>query len=140
MKRISVMVLAAGAVALTLTACGGSDDSGDASGLRKGGSVTSSAATSTPQSGNADAPAATASAAPIDTAKLGTASRTSCADFKALDSTAQKTLVEQILQENPDSSFAGSPNVALGTAKLVCLASSNASKPVAVAAGIVTQK
>ncbi|WP_194816269.1 hypothetical protein [Nocardia sp. XZ_19_385] len=138
MKRISVMVLAAGAVALALTACGGSDDSSDASGLRKGGSLTSAAGTSTPQSSNATSAAAPTSA--IDTSTLGTASRTTCADFKALDSTAQKTLVEQILQENPESTFAGSPNVALGTAKLVCLAASNAGKPVATAAGIVTQK
>ncbi|MEV6277436.1 hypothetical protein [Nocardia sp. NPDC051832] len=129
MKRISVMVLAAGAVALTLTACGGSDDSSDASGLRKGGPLTSTSSTSTASA------AATTSA--VDTSTLGTASRTTCTDFKALDSAAQKTLVEQILQENPNSSFTGSPNVALGTAKLVCLASNNASKPVAIAAGIV---
>ncbi|MEV0249362.1 hypothetical protein AB0H76_22375 [Nocardia sp. NPDC050712] len=140
MKRISVMVLTAGAVALTLTACGGSDDSSDASGLRKGGSVTSAASTSA-SSGNASAP--TSAAAPtsaIDTSKLGTASRTTCGDFKLLDAESQKSLVEEILSENPESSFAGSPNVALGTAKLVCLAGSNANKPVAVAANIVTQK
>ncbi|MFC9896852.1 hypothetical protein ACFVMC_24475 [Nocardia sp. NPDC127579] len=138
MKRISVMALAAGAVALTLTACGGSDSSDDASGLRKGSAPTSTAGPSASAPTSTDSAAAPAS--PIDTSKLGTASRTSCGDFKALPAEEQKSLVEEILAENPDSTFAGSPNVALGTAKLVCLAGSNAGKPVAIAAGIVTQK
>ncbi|MEU8900769.1 hypothetical protein [Nocardia sp. NPDC048505] len=139
MKRISVMVLAAGAVALTLTACGGSDDSSDASGLRKGGSLTS-ASSASPASSPTSTASAAASTSAVDTSKLGTASRTSCGDFKALDANAQKSLIEEILAENPESTFAGSPNVALGTAKLVCLAGSNASKPVAIAANIVTPK
>ncbi|MET8774223.1 hypothetical protein AB0H49_23810 [Nocardia sp. NPDC050713] len=140
MKRISVIVLAAGAVALAATGCGGSDESSDASGLRKGSTGTSASATQAPTTTVSapttpdSAPATTESA---DTSGLGPASRTTCGEFKELDGEAEKRVIEQILAENPESSFAGSPNVALGTAKLVCLSPSNADKPVAVAARII---
>lgn len=65
------------------------------------------------------------------------AAQTTCREFKELDNDAQKSLIEQILTENPDSPFSGSPNVALGTAKLVCNAESVADTPVADAAGIL---
>ncbi|WP_431957020.1 hypothetical protein [Nocardia lijiangensis] len=139
MKRISVIVLAAGAVALAATGCGGSDESTDASGLRKGSTVASASATQAPTT-SASAPITSANAAtgaPADTSGLGPATRTTCGEFKLLDSEAEKQVIEQILAENPDSPFAGSPNVALGTAKLVCLSAGNAEKPVAVAARII---
>ncbi|MFD0365286.1 hypothetical protein ACFQZZ_27955 [Nocardia sp. GCM10030253] len=148
MKRTSAIALAAGAVALLLAGCGGSDESAEANGLRKGTTGTSTSAPSQSGAGTAGAPttgagaATTGAGAPTTPAKtdyssLGPASRTTCAEFRALDGAAEKALIEQILAEHPDSSFAGSPNVALGTAKLVCLAPSNAETPVAVAAGIV---
>ncbi|MEV0295641.1 hypothetical protein [Nocardia sp. NPDC050710] len=142
MKRISVIVLAAGAVALALTGCGGSDESSDASGLRKGNTGTSATSTARP-SATAAAPTSAGRASTTtkaDSASNGTASSTTCGEFKGLDAVDEKALIEQILAENPDSPFAGSPNVALGTAKLVCLSSSNADKPVAQAAGIVVKK
>ena len=117
MNRISLVVLAAGALTLTLAGCGSGDDSTDASGLRKG---TPSASTSAP---------ATTTAAP---ASAGI----TCAQFKTLDSTGEKQAIERILAENPGGPFDGSPNVALGTAKLVCLAPGNADKTVAEAAGM----
>ncbi|WP_431971221.1 hypothetical protein [Nocardia sp. bgisy134] len=140
MKRISVIVLAVGAVALAATGCGGSDESSDASGLRKGTTGASVSATHAPTT-TASAPTTAGSAAAAttqaDTSGLGPASRTTCGEFKGLDSDAEKRVIEEILAENPDSEFAGSPNVALGTAKLVCLSPSNADKPVAVAARII---
>jgi len=102
MKRFSVVLSTAAALAVTLSGCGGSD------------------------SGEAGA----------DTAD--TTAQTTCAEFKALDSEAETAVVDAILAENPDSLYAGSPNVALGTAKLVCLADANASKTVAEAAGLLT--
>ncbi|MEV0028607.1 hypothetical protein [Nocardia sp. NPDC050793] len=139
MKRISVIVLAVGTVALAATGCGGSDESSDASGLRKGTPGTSASATHAPTT-TASAPVTSNSAAATaqaDTSGLGPASRTTCGEFKWLDADAEKRVIEEILAENPDSAFAGSPNVALGTAKLVCLSPSNADKPVAVAARII---
>ncbi|MGV9612664.1 hypothetical protein [Nocardia xishanensis] len=140
MKRISVIVLAVGAVALAATGCGGSDESSDASGLRKGTPGTSASATHAPTTTKASAPPTSGSAATTtqaDTSGLGPASRTTCGEFKGLDSDAEKRVIEEILAENPDSEFAGSPNVALGTAKLVCLSPGNVDKPVAVAARII---
>ncbi|WP_040799157.1 hypothetical protein [Nocardia higoensis] len=64
--------------------------------------------------------------------------QTTCAEFKTLDTEAEQAVVEAILTEHPDSQYAGSPNVALGTAKLVCLAEANADKTVAEAAGLLT--
>ncbi|MFI9506688.1 hypothetical protein [Nocardia sp. NPDC052566] len=135
MKRNFVIALAAASVALTLTGCGQSkDESTDANGLRKGTPSTSSTASP------ASTPSAGASTTPGKPAAAGAASKTTCAEFKKLDSAAEKTLIEQILAENPGSPFDGSPNVALGTAKLVCLSSSVADTPVAVAAGIAKDK
>ncbi|MEV6358999.1 hypothetical protein [Nocardia asteroides] len=126
MNRISLVVLAAGALCLTVAGCG-SDDAADASGLRKGtptSSVSASATTTKPASG-----------APTTSKAAASASMT-CAQFKELDGDGEKQAIDQILAANPGSPFEGSPNVALGTAKLVCLAPGNADKTVAEAAGI----
>ncbi|MFD3743939.1 hypothetical protein [Nocardia sp. NPDC058633] len=120
MNRISLAVLAAGALTLTLVGCGSGDDSADASGLRKG----------TPSS---SAPATTSSAAPTSAA---VSADITCAQFKSLDSDGEKKAIDEILAENPGSPFEGSPNVALSTVKLVCLVPANGDKPVADAAGI----
>ncbi|QIS06587.1 hypothetical protein F5X71_33625 [Nocardia brasiliensis] len=141
MKRTSAIVLAAGTVALLLAGCGqSSTDAGDATSSRPSSSTSAAAAapsapaaassTATPGNAGADAPG-NAAADP---------SKTTCAEFKKLDSEAEKALIEQLLAQNPDSTFAGSPNVALGTAKLVCLSGSVAETPVGVAAGIVAKK
>ncbi|MEU0871106.1 hypothetical protein [Nocardia brasiliensis] len=137
MKRTSAIVLAAGTVALVLAGCGqSSTDSSTADGPRQ--SSSSSAAAAAPS-----APAgASNSATPGNTAPGSAAadpSKTTCAEFKKLDNEAEKALIEQLLAQHPDSTFAGSPNVALGTAKLVCLSGSVAETPVAVAAGIVAK-
>jgi ABC-type glycerol-3-phosphate transport system substrate-binding protein len=124
MKRTSAVALAIGAVALLLAGCSGSNESTDANGLRKGTTGTSTSTTPT-------------TSAKADGASGGPASQTTCGQFRALDSAAEKSAIEQMLAENPDSPFAGSPNVALGTAKLVCLAQSNADTTVVAAAGIV---
>ncbi|TLF70675.1 hypothetical protein FEK33_04110 [Nocardia asteroides NBRC 15531] len=111
---------------LTVAGCG-SDDAADASGLRKGtptSSVSASATTTKPASGAPTTPKAAASAS------------MTCAQFKELDGDGEKQAIDQILAANPGSPFEGSPNVALGTAKLVCLAPGNADKTVAEAAGI----
>ncbi len=128
MNRISLVVLAAGAVCLTLAGCG-SDESADASGLRKGtpsSSASASATTTKPTASATQAP--TAASADI-----------TCAQFKTLDSEGEKKAIDEILAANPGGPFEGSPNVALGTAKLVCLAPGNADKTVAEAAGIKPQ-
>ncbi|MFE3544203.1 hypothetical protein ACFXK0_14665 [Nocardia sp. NPDC059177] len=122
MNRISLVVLAAGALTLTLAGCGSGDDSTDANGLRKG---TPSASTSAPATTTTSAAPTTAGAATM-----------TCAEFKDLDSTGEKQAIEAILAANPGGPFEGSPNVALGTAKLVCLAPGNADKTVAEAAGL----
>ncbi len=127
MNRISLVVLAAGALCLTVAGCG-SDDAADASGLRKG-TPTSSASASVTATTKAGAPTTSASAAPA-------AAEITCGQFKELDTEGEKQAIEQILAANPGSPFEGSPNVALGTAKLVCLAPGNADKTVAEAAGI----
>ncbi|WP_040784165.1 hypothetical protein [Nocardia pneumoniae] len=141
MKRTSAIVLAVGTVGFLLAGCGGADESTAANGLRTGASSTSTPArTSTAPiaAPNAD----TGTDAPVTTMKegnssLGPASSTTCGEFKKLDSDGEKALIEQILAENPGGPFEGSPNVALGTAKLVCLSPSVAGTSVAVAAGIV---
>ncbi|MEU4649053.1 hypothetical protein [Nocardia fluminea] len=120
MNRISLVVLAAGALTLTLAGCGSGDDSADASGLRKG----------TPSS---SAPATTSSTAPTQAAA---SADITCTQFKSLDSDGEKKAIEQILAAHPGGPFEGSPNVALSTVKLVCLVPANADKPVADAAGM----
>lgn len=86
--------------------------------------VSASATTTKPASGAPTTPKAAASAS------------MTCAQFKELDGDGEKQAIDQILAANPGSPFEGSPNVALGTAKLVCLAPGNADKTVAEAAGI----
>ncbi|WP_327110583.1 hypothetical protein OHB12_22680 [Nocardia sp. NBC_01730] len=143
MKRTSAIVLAVGTVGFLLVGCGGQDES-TANGLRDDSSSTST--TTTPATHTTGAPGTTAPSTDADSpttttkqndSSLGPASSTTCGEFKKLDSEGEKTLIEQILAENPGSPFEGSPNVALGTAKLVCLSPSVADTSVAVAAGIV---
>ncbi|WP_067796914.1 hypothetical protein [Nocardia beijingensis] len=143
MKRTSTIVLIAGTVGFLLAGCGGGDESADANGLRKGSESATTAASAThttaPGTATPSAPAetdATTTTKQRDLA-LGPASSTTCGEFRKLDTDTEKTLIEQILAENPGGPFDGSPNVALGTAKLVCLAPSVADTSVAVAAGIV---
>jgi hypothetical protein len=146
MKRLSVivargtMIVALGAMTIGLAACGGhKDDSADQSGPHStvSGTVVTSSVAATAIS------AAPTSTAPVSNAPgssaLGPASRTPCSTFKNMDTDAEKALVEKVLAENPGSRYAGSPDVALGTAKLVCLAHSEQNQPVAVAVGIVQQ-
>ncbi|MFF2085208.1 hypothetical protein ACFVVM_15635 [Nocardia sp. NPDC058176] len=123
MNRISLVVLATGTLTLALAGCGSGDESAEASGLRKG----------TPAS-TTSAPASTTTTPPTTAAAVGSA--LTCTEFRALDSDGEKRAIEQILADNPGSQFEGSPNVALGTAKLVCLAPGNADKTVAEAIGI----
>ncbi|MEU4340186.1 hypothetical protein AB0H00_02785 [Nocardia sp. NPDC023852] len=142
MKRTSAIVLAVGTVGFLLVGCGGQDES-TVNGLPNDSSSTS---TTTPATHTTGAPVAAAPSTDADTptttakqndSSLGPASSTTCGEFKKLDTEGEKTLIEQILAENPGGPFEGSPNVALGTAKLVCLSPSVADTSVAVAAGIV---
>ncbi|MFD6154903.1 hypothetical protein ACFWF7_17525 [Nocardia sp. NPDC060256] len=143
MKRTSAIVLVTGTVALLLAGCGqSSNDASDANGLRKGDSATSAtsaaAKPSTPAAASSTGTPASAPTAELPSAPVSTdPAKTTCGEFKKLDSEAEKAVIEQILAANPDSKFTGSPNVALGTAKLVCLSGSVAETPVAQAAGIV---
>ncbi|MFD4427772.1 hypothetical protein [Nocardia sp. NPDC058497] len=121
MNRISLVVLAAGALCLTVAGCG-SDDATDANGLRKGTPTSSASASATTPAATTAAPAAGATV--------------TCAQFNELDGDGEKQAIEQILAAHPGGPFEGSPNVALGTAKLVCLAPGNADKTVAEAAGM----
>jgi hypothetical protein len=146
MKRIAVLAVAAGA--LTLAACGGNDSATSASGLRQkapvssaatvvpGGAAPVASATSAPETPAAAGTSAAATTSAVAAGSLGPASRTPCGQFKTMDVDAEKALMTQVLAENPGSKYDGSPNVALGTAKLVCLSSSRADTPVAVAIGI----
>ncbi len=141
MKRIPATILSVGALALILAGCG-PDESTEASGLRKGTTDTSSASTTTSaRATTTSADSSQTSSAPTTTrtggSTSGTASQTTCAEFRQLDIAGEKALIEAILAEHPESPFAGSPNVALGTAKLVCLSDEMANTPVAEAAGIV---
>ncbi|MGW6623883.1 hypothetical protein ACWF99_21870 [Nocardia sp. NPDC055002] len=124
MNRISLAVLAAGALTLTLVGCG-SDDSADASGLRKGTPSSSAPATTTKAPTSSVAPTPAAAGADI-----------TCAQFTSLDSDGEKKAIDQVLAAHPGGPFEGSPNVALSTVKLVCLVPANADKPVADAAGM----
>ncbi|NQE89684.1 hypothetical protein [Nocardia terpenica] len=141
MKRLSATAAALGVLALVLTACGGHDNSSSAaSGLRKNAptsTATRSAAPTTPAAvpSPSPAPGTPASATPAGGATQPT-SQTICRDFKAMDADAEKTVVEKVLADNPGSKLDGNPSLALGTAKLVCLASSEADVPVAVAIGV----
>ncbi|NKY56496.1 hypothetical protein [Nocardia flavorosea] len=149
MKRISTVVLAATATAaLMLTGCS-SEEPAEASGLRKNTatgqtSPQTESETGAPDETPAPEESAEASEAPAQTSAAeeenlasGRASDTTCAQFARLDEPEQQQLVQTILAENPDSTFAGNPNAALGTAKLVCNSSKLADQKVAVVAGIV---
>ncbi|MCC3317639.1 hypothetical protein [Nocardia africana] len=141
MKRLTVTAVALGALTIGLTGCGGDDHSStDANGLRRNGSAVATSAgvpaSSTAPATPTETPAPTAHP---ENSGLGPASQTTCDEFRKLDIEGEKSLMDRILAENPGSKFDGSPNVALGTAKLVCLSKSEAGKPVAVAIGIVTQ-
>ncbi|WP_067681745.1 hypothetical protein [Nocardia miyunensis] len=144
MKRLSVIVArgatiaALGVMTTGLAACGGHED--DSAGSAPGAQATSASASAVASSAaaapsSAATSSAAASSAPVNS-KLGPASRTTCATFKNMTIDDETSLVKKVLAENPGSRLDGSPNVALGTAKLVCLASSEQSKPIAVAIGV----
>ncbi len=144
MKRFSVIVarsaaiVALGAMTTGLAACGGhSDSSGTVAAPSSTAPAVTSSAVATATSVVSSTTAA-ASSTPVNSA-LGTASRTPCSTFRTMDVDSEKALMEKILAENPGSKFAGSPDVALGTAKLVCLAHSEQNQPVAVAIGVTQQ-
>ncbi|MFE2995965.1 hypothetical protein ACFXG4_13230 [Nocardia sp. NPDC059246] len=137
MKRLSIVALAAGAMALTLAGCG-SDKSSDTNGLKQAGTTTAARTTSAGASTTAAAPVEPPAEAPTSaTAAKKTAApagaQTTCGDFRDLTEDAEKQVIDQVLAANPGSFLDGSPNVALGTAKLACLASTYANTPVAVA-------
>ncbi|MET8428246.1 hypothetical protein [Nocardia sp. NPDC004860] len=137
MKRLSIVALAAGAMALTLAGCG-SDKSSDTNGLKQAGTTTAARTTSAGASTTAAAPVQPPTEAPTSaTAAKKTAApagaQTTCGDFRDLTEDVEKQVIDQVLAANPGSFLDGSPNVALGTAKLACLASTYANTPVAVA-------
>ncbi|MFE3260472.1 hypothetical protein ACFXPS_36435 [Nocardia sp. NPDC059091] len=137
MKRLSIVALAAGAMALTLAGCG-SDKSSDTNGLKQAATTTAARTTSAGASTTAAAPVQPPAEAPTSaTAAKKTAApagaQTTCGDFRDLTEDAEKQVIDQVLAANPGSFLDGSPNVALGTAKLACLASAYANTPVAVA-------
>ncbi|MVU80272.1 hypothetical protein GPX89_23870 [Nocardia sp. ET3-3] len=137
MKRLSIVALAAGAMALSLAACS-SDKTADTNGLKQAGTTTA-ARTTNPVASTAAAPVVqppadaptSATAAKKTSAPAG--AQTTCSDFRDLTEDAEKQVIDQVLAANPGSFLAGSPNVALGTAKLACLATTYANTPVAVA-------
>ncbi|MRH91975.1 hypothetical protein GFY24_31825 [Nocardia sp. SYP-A9097] len=141
MKQTAIVALAAGALVLGLTACG-SDKSTESSGLRKETTTSAAAKSGVPVATTAAAPVEPPAGAPATTtaaaAKKTTApngAQTTCGEFKDLDGDTEKQVIQQVLSANPGSKFDGSPNVALGTAKLVCLAQTYAGTPVANAIG-----
>ncbi|WP_256668124.1 hypothetical protein [Nocardia cyriacigeorgica] len=138
MKRIPATILSVGALALVLAGCG-PDEATEANGLRKGTTETSTAATTTAATTTTESSETTGTPTTTRSGEStsGAASQTTCAEFRELDIEGEKALIEQILVEHPESPFVGSPNVALGTAKLVCLSDEMADVPVAEAAGIV---
>ena len=143
MKQLSAiaargaMFVALGAMATGLAACGGStDNSATTASAPSRTSTTAPAATSAPASSSALPSRATKAPGTTANSSLGPASQTSCSAFRNMDIDTEKAVVEKVLAENPGSKFQGSPNVALGTAKLVCLAHSVQNEPLAVAIGI----
>ncbi|MBF6329168.1 hypothetical protein IU452_11625 [Nocardia transvalensis] len=119
-----------------LTACGGHDQSStDANGLRKNPSATPTTTAAPTTTRTVIEPPSEAPTSAQNSA-LGPASQTTCAEFRKMDTDGEKALIEKILAENPGSKLDGNPSIALGTAKLVCLASSQADNPVAVAIGV----
>ncbi|MCU1643692.1 MAG: hypothetical protein JWN03_3967 [Nocardia sp.] len=150
MKQTVIVALAAGALVLGLAGCGSgkSTEAGSQSKAAPSSGLVA-APTATPSATAASAPVAvTTAAAPVEppaaapstatAAKKTTApdgAQTTCGDFRDLDNDTEKQVIGQVLAANPGSKFDGSPNVALGTAKLVCLAPAYASTPVADAIG-----
>ncbi|MEC3958679.1 hypothetical protein VMT65_36975 [Nocardia sp. CDC153] len=138
MKRLSIVALAAGAMALSLAGCG-SDKSGDANGLKQAGTTTTARPLTPVASTTAAAPVVQPPAdAPtsVTVAKKSSApagAQTTCGDFRDLTDDAEKQVIDQILAAHPGSFLEGNANMALGTAKLACLASTYANMPVAVA-------
>lgn len=148
MKRSSIVALAAGAMVLSLAGCG-SGKSTQADGVRQ--ATTTTAAKTVPAASSV--PAATVSpttsaapvieppkAAPItaSVAQQTTApngAQTNCHEFLQLTEDTEKQVIGQILAANPGSKFDGSPNVALGTARIACTVADYAKTPVAVAIG-----
>ncbi|MTE14934.1 hypothetical protein [Nocardia aurantiaca] len=137
MKRLSIVALAAGAMALTLAGCG-SDKSSDANGPKQSGTTTAARTASAVASTTVAAPVQPPAEAPTraTAAKKTSApagAQTTCGDFRDLTEDAEKQVIDQVLAANPGSFLDGSPNVALGTAKLACLSSGYTNTPVAVA-------
>ncbi|MBL1072782.1 hypothetical protein JK358_00065 [Nocardia sp. 2] len=136
MQRISIVAIAAGAMVLALAGCG-QDDSGSAHASHQ--STTTAAAPATSKvSTTAAAPIEPPSEAPAaDTAPKRTTApegaKTTCGDFRELDETTERAVIDQVLAAHPGSILEGNPNAALGTAKLVCLSASYTDTPVAVA-------
>ncbi|MEC3920384.1 hypothetical protein [Nocardia sp. CDC160] len=136
MKRLSIVALAAGAMALSLAGCG-SDKSGEANGQKQAGTTT--ARTTTLASTTAAAPVvqppadAPTSATVAKKTSAPAGAQTTCGDFRDLTDDAEKQVIDQILAAHPGSFLEGNANMALGTAKLACLASTYANMPVAVA-------
>ncbi|WP_067830675.1 hypothetical protein [Nocardia inohanensis] len=137
MKRTFVVALAAGAMVLGLAGCGSDTKSAESNSARptsstavKASAVASSAVVTPPVEPPTAAPTTTA-AAKKTTAPNG--AQTTCGEFRDLDDATEKNVITQILAAHPGSSLDGSPNVALGTAKLACLAPGYSNTPVAVA-------
>ncbi|WP_067704370.1 hypothetical protein [Nocardia jejuensis] len=140
MKRISIVTLAAGAMVLGLAGCG-SDKSGDTDSAHHATSTSTTAAARTTVPSVSTTPA-TVVEPPTDVPTQPAAvkktvapdgAQTTCGVFRELDDATEKAVIEQVLAANPGSMLEGSPNVALGTAKLACLATSYTDTAVAVA-------
>lgn len=135
MKRMSVIACAFGALALGLSGCG-QDESAEANGLRKvTQSSSAEAKTTTPTTTFTLVEPPSGAPTTSAKAKLTTANgaQTTCGLFRDLTDDTQKQVIDQVLAANPGSILEGSPNVALGTAKLACLAQTYTDTPVAVA-------
>lgn len=139
MKRLSIVALAAGAMALSLAGCG-SDQSVAATGQKQAASSTSvikplvPAASVTPVAPVIEPPAdapTTATVVKKTTAPDG--AQTTCGDFRNLSEDAEQQVIQQVLAANPGSFLDGNPHSALSTAKLACLSGSYTDTPVAVA-------
>ena len=142
MKRISIVALAAGVLVLGLAGCG-SDASTEASGLPQSdaGATTTAARPVVPVASTAAAPpieppaTAPATIAAVKKTTAPNGAQTTCGEFRDLDGNAEKQVIQQLLAANPGGQFDGSPNVALSTAKLACLAADYTDTQVAVAIG-----
>ncbi|WP_067547053.1 hypothetical protein [Nocardia crassostreae] len=136
MKRISIVALAAGAMTLALAACG-QDGSTTTTGQNTNTAATTTRLTAPRPSTTAAAPIEPPSEAPVSPVTKKTTApngaQTTCGEFRDLDDATEKSVIDQILAANPGSILEGSPNVALGTAKLACLADAYTQTPVAVA-------